>query len=84
MLGLGYGRWPAFAYTSMVGIFVGEVQAATQPTDVVEDLRLYRAGQLEVHNRPRLGIGDGADPLARRWWRGADAALVTATRRLAW
>jgi hypothetical protein len=57
VLGLGYGRWPAFAYTSIVGILVGEVQVATQPTDLVEDLRLYRAGQLDARpNPPRLGL----------------------------
>ena len=57
VLGLGYGRWSAFAYTSLVGIAVGEVQAATQPTDVIEDLRLYRAGQLGGGlNPPRLGV----------------------------
>lgn len=57
VLGLGYGRWPAFAYTSLVGIAVGEIQVATQPTDLVEDLRLYRAGKLDERpNPPRLGV----------------------------
>jgi hypothetical protein len=56
VLGLAIGRWAAFAYTSLVGIGVGEVMAATQPTDVVEDLRLYRAGQLVPPTRPRLGV----------------------------
>jgi hypothetical protein len=57
---IGYvdnGRWAPFLYTSLVGIAVGEIQVATQPTDVVEDLRLYRAGQLAGRpNPPRLGI----------------------------
>lgn len=57
---IGYvdnGRWAPFAYTSLVGIAVGEIQAATQPTDVVEDLRLYRAGVLAPRpNPPRLGL----------------------------
>lgn len=52
VLGLGYGKWGAFGYTTLVGIGVGEVQAATQPTDVVEDLRLYRAGELDARPRP--------------------------------
>jgi hypothetical protein len=57
VLGLGYDRWPAFAYTSLVGILVGELQVATQPTDAVEDLRLYRAGLLDMRpSRPRLGL----------------------------
>ncbi|HEY2746408.1 MAG TPA: hypothetical protein VGL86_17370, partial [Polyangia bacterium] len=57
VLGLGYNRWPAFAYTSLVGIGVGEVQVATQPTDAVEDLRLYRRGELDARpNPPRLGV----------------------------
>ena len=56
VLGLGYGRWSAFAYQSLVGIAVGEVMAATQPTDVIEDLRLYRAGQLLPPAKPRLGL----------------------------
>jgi hypothetical protein len=57
VLGLGYGRWSAFAYQTLVGIAVGEAQVITQPTDVIEDLRLYRAGQLDFHPRPpRLGV----------------------------
>ena len=57
---IGYvdnGRWAPFLYTSLVGIAVGEIQVATQPTDAVEDLRLYRAGRLGARpNPPRLGI----------------------------
>jgi hypothetical protein len=57
VLGLAYNQWAAFAYTSLVGIGVGEIQVATQPTDAVEDLRLYRAGQLDARpNPPRLGV----------------------------
>ncbi len=57
ILGLGYNKWSAFAYTSLVGIVVGEIQVATQPTDVVEDLRLYRRGELAAPpNPPRLGV----------------------------
>jgi hypothetical protein len=55
VLGLGYGRWEAFGYTTLVGIAVGEVQASTQPTDVIEDLRLYRAGDLARAHPVRLG-----------------------------
>jgi hypothetical protein len=56
VLGLGYGRWAAFGYTSLVGIGVGEVQAITQPTDAIEDLRMYRRGELEPRrSTPRLG-----------------------------
>jgi hypothetical protein len=76
VLGLGYNRWPAFAYTSLVGIFVGEVQVATQPTDAVEDLRLYRAGKLDMAvSKPRLGLAmapiilrdGGGAALTLRW-----------------
>jgi hypothetical protein len=64
VLGLGYDRWGAFGYASVVGIFVGEIQVATQPTDVIEDLRLYRAGELSAaSHRPRLGIA--AAPIIR-------------------
>ena len=74
VLGLGYDRWPAFAYTSLVGIIVGEIQVATQPTDVVEDLRLYRAGQLAAQpNRPRLGLAMA--PLLLRDGGGASVTL---------
>lgn len=56
VLGLGYDRWGAFGYTSIVGIVVGEVQASTQPTDAIEDLRMYRRGELEPgRSKPRLG-----------------------------
>lgn len=73
VLGLGYGRWSAFAYQSLVGIAVGEVMAATQPTDVVEDLRLYRAGQLAPPSKPRLGLAFA--PLVGRDQYGATLAL---------
>jgi hypothetical protein len=56
ILGLGYDRWGAFGYTTLVGIGVGEIQAITQPTDAVEDLRAYRRGELDPGPRsPRLG-----------------------------
>jgi hypothetical protein len=56
VLGLGYNRWSAFGYVTLVGIAVGEVQTITQPTDAIEDWRLYRAGQLDfVPHPPRLG-----------------------------
>ena len=64
---IGYvdnGRWAPFLYTSLVGIAVGEIQVATQPTDVIEDLRLYRAGQLAGRpNPPRLGVAFAPMPL---------------------
>lgn len=56
VLGFWLNRWAAFAYTSLVGIGVGELMAATQPTDAIEDLRLYRAGNLAPPSRPRLGL----------------------------
>jgi hypothetical protein len=57
ILGFGWNRWSAFAYTSLVGIAVGEIQAITQPTDAIEDLRLYRRGELDPRpNPPRLGV----------------------------
>jgi hypothetical protein len=55
-LGLAYNRWAAFGYTTLLGIAVGELQAGTQPTDAVEDLRLYKRGELDARPRPpRLG-----------------------------
>jgi hypothetical protein len=57
IVGLGYGRWSYFAYSSIVGIVVGEIQVATQPTDLVESLREYRRGELNPHTPPiRLGV----------------------------
>jgi hypothetical protein len=73
LLGLAWGRWPAFAYSSMVGIFVGEIEIATQPTDAIEDLRLYRAGQLSGAHRPRLGLA--LAPLLRPDGAGAAVTL---------
>lgn len=74
VLGLGYGRWPAFAYTSLVGIAVGEIMVATQPTDVIEDLRLYRAGELAAKpNKPRLGLAMA--PMILRDGGGASVTL---------
>ena len=74
---IGYvdnGRWAPFLYTSIVGIAVGEIQVATQPTDVVEDLRLYRSGQLAARpNPPRLGIAMA--PLMLRDGGGASVTL---------
>jgi hypothetical protein len=76
VLGFGYDNWKAFGYTTIVGIVVGEVQASTQPTDAVEDLRLYRAGKLDLPpNPPRLGLalapmplrGGGGASLTLRW-----------------
>jgi hypothetical protein len=73
ILGLGWNRWANFAYSSLVGIGVGEIQIATQPTDLIEDLRLYRAGQLsERPNPPRLGVALAPMPLRD----GAGASLV--------
>lgn len=72
VLGLGYGRWGAFGYTTLVGIAVGELQVATQPTDAVEDLRLYRAGELTAAHPVRLGVA-----LAPMLPPGGGGALVT-------
>ena len=72
VLGLGYGRWGAFGYSTLVGIVVGEVQASTQPTDVVEDLRLYRAGELTARHPVRLGVA-----LAPMLQPGGGGAMVT-------
>jgi hypothetical protein len=55
-MGLGYDRWNFFAYSTIVGIVVGELQIATQPTDAIEDLRLYRAGELTKSHPPRMSI----------------------------
>ena len=74
---IGYvdnGRWAPFLYTSIVGIAVGEIQVATQPTDVVEDLRLYRAGELDARPKPpRLGVAMA--PLLLRDGGGASVTL---------
>ena len=74
---IGYvdnGRWAPVLYTSIVGIAVGEIQVATQPTALLEDLRLDRAGQLAGRpNPPRLGIAMA--PLMLRDGGGASLIL---------
>jgi hypothetical protein len=54
VLGLGYGRWTAFSYTTVVGIVVGEVQVITRPINAIVDLRSYRAGELDNRNEMRV------------------------------
>ena len=58
----------------LVGIAVGEIQVATQPTDVVEDLRLYRRGRARrAPQPPRLGIAIA--PLVLRDGGGASVTI---------
>ncbi len=53
LLGLGFGHWTQAAIVSFTGIAVGELQSITQPTDAVETLARYRAGDLrESRDRP--------------------------------
>jgi hypothetical protein len=44
--GLYFGHWGQAAITGLVGIAVGEIQAFTQPTDVVRALARYRQADL--------------------------------------
>jgi hypothetical protein len=46
VLGLGFDLWPAAALNGIGGAAVGELQILTQPTDAVDALERYRAGQL--------------------------------------
>jgi hypothetical protein len=66
VLGLGFNRWGAFGYVSLVGIAVGEVQVITQPTGAIQDLRRYKDGDL----------GDGKQAARLNWavrpWAGRD------------
>jgi hypothetical protein len=73
VLGLGYDRWGAFGYVTIVGIGVGELQVITQPTDAIEDWRSYRAGQLDFAARPPR-VGYALAPFVTR--DGGGAALT--------
>ena len=46
LLGAGFGHWTQGTIVSFTGIAVGEVQTFTQPTDAIDSLSRYRAGQL--------------------------------------
>jgi hypothetical protein len=54
VLGLGYGRWEAFSYTTVAGIVIGEVQVITRPINAIIDLRSYRLGELDNANEMRI------------------------------
>jgi hypothetical protein len=73
VLGIGFNRWPAFAYVGLVGIAVGEIQVITQPTGAIEALRLYRNGELS----------DGKSAARLRWavlpWAHRDGAGASFT-----
>jgi hypothetical protein len=68
VLGIGFNRWSAFAYVGLVGIAVGEIQVVTQPTAMIDALRLYKNGTL----------GDGKQALRLHWglmpWAQRDGA----------
>jgi len=56
ILTLGYNRAEEGMIAAFIGLAVGELQIATQPVDVIHDLRRYRAGDLSVPtSRPALG-----------------------------
>jgi hypothetical protein len=61
ILGLGYNDWKAFAYSSIVGIAVGEIQTATRPAESREDLDRYQRGHFS--ERDREGIHWGFTPM---------------------
>jgi hypothetical protein len=76
VLGLGYDRWAAWSYTTLVGIAIGEIQVITRPTDALNDLAAYRAGELDGSARaerlqwavaPLLSRGGGGAQLTLRW-----------------
>jgi hypothetical protein len=54
VLGLGYGRWTAFSYTTVAGIVIGEVQVITRPINALTDLRSYRLGELDNRSDMRV------------------------------
>jgi hypothetical protein len=57
VLGLGYNDWTAFAYTSIVGIAVGEIQTATRPSESREDLDRYRRAQFSSREKETIHWG---------------------------
>ncbi len=74
VLGLGYDRWAPFAYQSIVGIAVGEVQVITQPIGSINALQEYKAGQLGAEPRARLHFT--VVPWAQRDGVGAQLAFA--------
>jgi hypothetical protein len=57
ILGLGYNDWKAFAYSTVVGIAVGELQTATRPAESREDLDRYRRGHFSIRETSRVHWG---------------------------
>jgi hypothetical protein len=76
VLGVGFNRWPAFAYVGIVGIAVGEVQVITQPTAPIEELRLYKLGALDGTQPQARNLQWNVLPWARRDGAGATFNLA--------
>jgi hypothetical protein len=53
ILGLGYDHWGPAALNTFVGIGVGELNAATQPTHLRDVLERYRTGRFDLTS-PRM------------------------------
>lgn len=47
-LGLGYHHWSSALINGIAGLAVGEALIFTQPTRTIDDLRAYRAGELDA------------------------------------
>jgi hypothetical protein len=76
VLGIGFNRWPAFAYVGLVGIAVGEVQVITQPTGSIADLRRYKNGDLGDGKQAASRLRWSVAPWAHRDGGGASFALT--------
>ena len=53
VLGIAFDRWHSAAINMFVGAALGELQIVTQPTDSIELLRRYRAGELTPRKSER-------------------------------
>jgi hypothetical protein len=76
ILGIGWNRWPAFAYVALVGIAVGEIQVITQPVAAIEYLRLYKNGTLDGGGKQASRLRWGLTPWAHRDGAGASFAFT--------
>ncbi len=66
VLGIGFDRWHSAVINLFVGAALGELQIVTQPTDSVDLLRRYRAGELTPHEPEHAQLRWQLAPTASR------------------
>jgi hypothetical protein len=76
VLGIAFDRWHSAAINMFVGAALGELQIVTQPTDSIELLRRYRAGELTLRKEERASLRWRLVPTASRDGFGAALSLA--------